>query len=211
MKAIFSPELLILVPEHTEEQQALDAWAGEHAGHVFVHSHTGGSGHALKCLGSREVACREPILVSSTASDESARWISNFAPTPFTLDGREYANVEAFWQGLKFETENERRKIAILSGPAAKQAGQKKGYGTSITYEGSLVVPGTPDHWDLMERACRAKFAQNATAAAALLATGLRPLAHRMRRDSRTMPGAIMSEIWTRIREDLIRGRGLEQ
>jgi hypothetical protein len=62
-----------------------------------------------------------------------------------------------------------------------------------------------------MERACRAKFAQHSESAAALLATGTRPLVHRMRRDSRTIPGVIMAEIWMRIRQDLIQGRPLER
>jgi len=34
-------------------------------------------------------------------------------------------------------------------------------------------------------------------------ATGNRPLVHRMRRDSRTIPGALMADIWMRIRQKL--------
>jgi predicted NAD-dependent protein-ADP-ribosyltransferase YbiA (DUF1768 family) len=52
-----------------------------------------------------------------------------------------------------------------------------------------------------MERACRAKFEQNAEARAALLATGDRPLTHVVRRDSTTIPGVIMAQIWMRIRK----------
>jgi hypothetical protein len=54
-----------------------------------------------------------------------------------------------------------------------------------------------------MDRACRAKFTQNWEARSALLATGGRPLVHRMRRDSRTIPGVIMADIWMRIRSSL--------
>jgi predicted NAD-dependent protein-ADP-ribosyltransferase YbiA (DUF1768 family) len=54
-----------------------------------------------------------------------------------------------------------------------------------------------------MERACAAKFEQNGAARRALLSTGTRPLEHRMRRDSRTIPGAIMAEIWMRLRDRL--------
>jgi hypothetical protein len=54
-----------------------------------------------------------------------------------------------------------------------------------------------------MEQACRAKFSQNEEARTALLATGRRPLVHRMRRDSRTIPGVIMADIWMRIRDRL--------
>jgi hypothetical protein len=65
------------------------------------------------------------------------------------------------------------------------------------------VVVGTRAHWDLMERACRAKFAQNEGARAALLATGTRPLTHVTRHDSRSIPGVIMAGIWMRIRRGL--------
>jgi predicted NAD-dependent protein-ADP-ribosyltransferase YbiA (DUF1768 family) len=57
-----------------------------------------------------------------------------------------------------------------------------------------------------MERACRAKFEQNADARAALLSTGDRPLTHVVRRDSKTIPSVIMAQIWMRIRHDLRQG-----
>ena len=41
---------------------------------------------------------------------------------------------------------------------------------------------------------------------AALLGTGDRPLRHRMRKDSRTIPGVIMAEIWMRLRAELSSG-----
>jgi len=56
-----------------------------------------------------------------------------------------------------------------------------------------------------MERACRVKFEHNADASAALLSTGDRPLTHIVRRDSKTIPGVIMAQIWMRIRKDLRR------
>ena len=69
-----------------------------------------------------------------------------------------------------------------------------------LLFESRAVRVGTFDHWSLMEQACRAKFEQHAAARAALLATAPRPLAHKMRRDSRTIPAVIMAEIWMRIR-----------
>ena len=71
--------------------------------------------------------------------------------------------------------------------------------------EGQEILVGTWAHWQLMERACRAKFAQNREATDALLSTGDRPLTHVVRRDSRTIPGVIMAAIWMRIRKDLRR------
>jgi len=37
-----------------------------------------------------------------------------------------------------------------------------------------------------------------------LLATGERPLVHHVPRDSRTIPGVIMAEIWMALRSELI-------
>jgi hypothetical protein len=54
-----------------------------------------------------------------------------------------------------------------------------------------------------MERACAAKFEQHAQARRALLATGERPLTHKVRPDSRTIPGVILADIWMRLRERL--------
>jgi predicted NAD-dependent protein-ADP-ribosyltransferase YbiA (DUF1768 family) len=129
--------------------------------------------------------------------------ISNFATAPFELDGRQYQSVESFWQGLKFSKDSERRRLAQLEGPRARVEGDKQGYGQTVAYGGQEIPVGTWAHWQLMERACRAKFAQNPDVAAALLATGNRPLTHVVRRDSRTIPGVIMAAIWMRIRKDL--------
>jgi hypothetical protein len=54
-----------------------------------------------------------------------------------------------------------------------------------------------------MRRACEAKFTQNDDAREALLGTNDRPLTHKMRRDSRSIPGVIMAEIWMGIRARL--------
>ncbi|HEV8714964.1 MAG TPA: hypothetical protein VGX03_19310 [Candidatus Binatia bacterium] len=65
---------------------------------------------------------------------------------------------------------------------------------------------GTYEHWALMREACWAKFTQHEEAQRALLSTGTRPLTHRTRRDSRTIPGVIMTDIWMRIRARLTEG-----
>ena len=78
-------------------------------------------------------------------------------------------------------------------------------YQNAVLTAGREIVPGTWDHWRLMEAACRAKFEQCSEARAALLATGNRPLTHVVRRDSRTIPGVVMAEIWMRIRRRLRR------
>ena len=130
------------------------------------------------------------------------RLISNFALTPFVLDALPYASIEGFWQGLKFPDEVNRRRLAELNGSEAKDAGLYAPKADHVAYLGQDIRVGTWDHWQLMERACRAKFEQNEEAAQALISTGARPLIHRMRNDSRSIPGVIMAEIWMRIRDE---------
>ena len=149
--------------------------------------------------------CRTPINVTS-GSPDPIRLIANFALTPFELDGVRYACVEAFWQSLRFPPE-ERPRLATLAGPVAKQESNKQPYGSHIIYGGQTIPVGTFEHWQLMRRACAAKFAQSADARAALLGTGDRPLIHVVRHDSRTIPGVIMAEIWMQLRAQLRGGR----
>jgi predicted NAD-dependent protein-ADP-ribosyltransferase YbiA (DUF1768 family) len=207
VRVVFKPGLLVLIPESDAERAAAAAWRGAAGGHVFRPGGGAGAALILHDLGSSEEACREPINVGSRCAHPAGRWISNFAEAPFTLDGRDYRTVESFWQGLKFETEAERARVAQLTGPAARKAGQQQGYGPTVTYEGRAIPVGTWEHWELMRRACAAKFTQCAEAGAALLSTGDRPLEHRMRRDSQAIPGAIMAEIWMQIRQCLREGR----
>ncbi|MDR3636252.1 MAG: NADAR family protein [Isosphaeraceae bacterium] len=202
MRTILKAGTLILVPENEAEAAELDAWKQDQTGHVFLVARNDGSGLTLRDLGAHEEACREPINVTSMSPDPQIKLISNFAPTPFELDGQSYASVEAFWQGLKFDG-LERREVARLAGGTARQKGETKGYGPTVRYQGESIPVGTWAHWALMERACRAKFTQNADAQSALLATGTRPLTHRVRHDSRTIPGTIMAEIWMKLRAQL--------
>jgi predicted NAD-dependent protein-ADP-ribosyltransferase YbiA (DUF1768 family) len=153
-------------------------------------------------LGPREEACREPINVYFGSEPSPWRAISNLAHTPFVLHGRSYASVEGFWQGLKRPDEESRARIAALWGGEARKAGTKAQQPTFV-YEGRSCFFGGADHHDLMREACRAKFTQSAVARAALLASGERPLTHQVRRDSRTIPGALLADIWMKLRAEL--------
>jgi predicted NAD-dependent protein-ADP-ribosyltransferase YbiA (DUF1768 family) len=203
MRTLLQPGRLVLVPETADERAALADWRAAHDGFAFASAENAGTGATLIALGPRAEACREPINVTS-ARPEPIRLIANFAPTPFELDGARYACVEAFWQSLRFPIE-ERPRIAALDGRAAKNASAAQPYGSHVVYAGQAIAVGTFDHWQLMRRACRAKFAQNDDARAALLATGSRPLIHVVRHDSRTIPGVIMADIWMGLRDELRR------
>ena len=167
----------------------------------------GAGGKAQPAVAAAPLAAgQEPLNITFDATPMPLRLISNLAETAFKLDGRDYASVEGFWQGLKFAGAEDRVRFAGLAGHAAEKAGPKAEPGDRFVYEGREVVVGTVDHWALMERANRAKFEQDEDARAALLSTGTRSLVHTVVPDSRTIPGIVMADIWMRIRADLAKG-----
>ncbi|MEZ5584958.1 MAG: NADAR family protein, partial [Candidatus Competibacteraceae bacterium] len=196
-------DLLVLVAETKDEIAQVGSWGTDCDDHVFALTVQHDRTLLLHDLGPRPDACREPINVVSTASDETVRLISNLAHTPFRLYGREYASVEGFWQGLKFSNEESRARIARLHGKQAKLAAHRAPATDMLSYQGARVRMGCPEHWALLQQACWAKFCQHAAARDALLSTGKRPLVHHVRRDSLIIPGVIMADIWMRIRARL--------
>jgi predicted NAD-dependent protein-ADP-ribosyltransferase YbiA (DUF1768 family) len=200
--------LLIATAEEGEERGTLLAWLRDYAGHAFRLREIEGGSAYFQSLGPQEAACRVPINITSK-SPAPLDVISNFAETPFYLDGMTYASVEGFWQALKFPHDQDRRRVAALHGGEAKRAGDAAPALPTIVYNGEEVTVGTYAHWRLMARACAAKFKQNAQARDVLLGTGERPLEHKMRRDSRTIPGVIMAEIWMRVRHELQQAKGV--
>lgn len=203
MKVILKERLFVVIAESDNEKEAAAPWVSAADGHVFVLKRQDDRTFRMVDLGPLAEACREPINVTSRSSDPQICLISNLAHTPFKLDGRFYASVEAFWQGLKFPDEAKRAEIAALHGHQARLAGAQAEEAEEFQYDGRRVRTGTFDHWQLMHRACLAKFEQNAEANAALLSTGERPLEHIVRRDSKNIPGVIMAGIWMKIRSKL--------
>ncbi len=196
-------DLLIVTSESLAEQRQVCTWGTAMDGHAFVLNQQDARTLRLTDLGETPEACRLPINITSQSIVPDVQLISNLAETPFELDGRRYASVESFWQGLKFPSESKREELAMLSGQEARQAGFDAIEADSFVYDSQTVRTGTFDHWQLMKRACFAKFTQHEPAKHALLRTGQRPITHRMRKDSRTIPGVIMAEIWMQIRSKL--------
>ncbi len=203
MRVIVKDGILVIAPEAAADAPLLADFGDRHAGHVF-HLSRAGEALLLKSMGPEEDACNLPINISSR-SPAPLNLISNFASTPFVLDGARYASVEGFWQSLRWTDPEDRRRIAALHGIAAKRAGSEQAAPDRFSYGGTEIRWGTADHWQLMRRACDAKFKQNDAARAALLGTGRRPLRHRTRRDSRSIPGVVMADIWMAIRHHLRR------
>ena len=109
MKALLKEGVIVLVPEAEDDPETFAAWREATTDHAFVLHAQPRGGTVLHDLGPREVACREPLNVGYRSPDWRIKLISNFAPTPFELDGRTYASIEGFWQGLKFQSEADRR------------------------------------------------------------------------------------------------------
>lgn len=201
MKLTFRNGIIGLAADSPEEQE-ICALLTAADGHIFkLHAATD-RGMAFSEIGPEEDARRAPLNIVQSIAPKFAP-ISNLAHTPFELNGQPYASIEGFWQGLKRSDPAERRAMAKLWGGEAKGRGGSVDQPAEFTFEGVLFKAGSPEHWALMRAACQAKFTQHEEARMALLATGERWLTHKVRRDSRTIPGAIMADIWMRIRSGL--------
>ncbi len=152
----------------------------------------------------------EPINISSAATEEVGRLMSNFGPTPFTLDGRRYASVESFYVGLKFLDAAQRRKVAEMPGKEAYAFGLSSTLRES-EYQGRRFVLGGPEHHALILRAIRAKLAAHQELARAFAATHPRPIVHdtgRPERPGTFMPAVAFCRMLTALRGELIENGG---
>jgi predicted NAD-dependent protein-ADP-ribosyltransferase YbiA (DUF1768 family) len=197
---------VLLVAETEAERRELAAWAEVRADRLFRLTPARGTAVRLTDLGSHARLDEPALNITWDAAPKPFDLIANLAPTPFELDGRHYASVEGFWQGLKLPEGPERERVAALAGHDARKAGGRVRYGDTVTYQGRPARVGTVEHWELMEMACWAKFEHHKAARAALLATAPRRLEHKVKVDSKTIPGVIMADIWMRQRARLLAG-----
>lgn len=129
---------------------------------------------------------------------------SNFYPAVMTVDGKEYATVEHYFQACKAATEVEHDIIRTAASPsAAKKLGRK-------------VVHLQP-RWekiklDIMRRALREKFRQNPELRDILFSTGDRPLHEDSKHDrewgwvkgkGRDLLGKLLMRVRTTLRQEL--------
>jgi ribA/ribD-fused uncharacterized protein len=129
------------------------------------------------------------------------RALSNFADSPFLLDGLTWGSVEHFFQASKFVTldpayyrsfsVDSGSPIGLAHGAEIKSAGGKKGrpLGVEDRARWELVK------YDVMRRALLAKFTQNAGSRAILLATGLAKLTHKPLRSAHTRVEVELMEV----------------
>lgn len=124
----------------------------------------------------------ERINILSTAEGVGAL-LSNFAHTPFILDGVSCASVEGFIQGLKCEDPEKQRRICAQYGFQAKRAGTRKRNQKvrrlqTVWWQGESISFRSEAYYALIQRALHAKFAEHGPSRAALLSTGSAELVH---------------------------------
>ncbi len=148
-----------------------------------------------------------PLNVVSTSGEEIGRLMSNFALTPFELDGRRFSCVEAFYVFLKFPDDPQKqRAVRMMDGREAKRFGRGPSPEVSV-YEGITFAFGSPQHHALIQRAIAAKLQQNPEVALAFAATHPRPIMHdtgRPEPEGTSFPAAIFIRILTDLRQQLV-------
>jgi predicted NAD-dependent protein-ADP-ribosyltransferase YbiA (DUF1768 family) len=152
--------------------------------------------------------------------------LSNFASTPFTLDGRRYGSVEGFWQMMLYpedasdpralypgaEWKYSRAEVAAMTGFEAKAAGELAEATMArmgidwVSYDGEGMPYRSPEpgrHHELILEAMKAKLAQNPAVAEILRSTGDLVLLpdHIQERDA--PPEWLYNRIWMELRDGL--------
>jgi predicted NAD-dependent protein-ADP-ribosyltransferase YbiA (DUF1768 family) len=148
------------------------------------------------------------VNISSTSTDWRGLALSNFGLSPFVLDGRLFASVEGFIQGIKFPEGDPRRATAFASsGWAAKRLGDTADR-TGAYWSGVRLPYGSPDHHRLIERGVRARIAQSVGLQEALRSTADATLIHDTgsgaESPTTSLPASVFCRILTEIRSELL-------
>jgi predicted NAD-dependent protein-ADP-ribosyltransferase YbiA (DUF1768 family) len=156
---------------------------------------------------------KPPFIIAFFDGTPEGKLLSNFAHTPFELDGVRYETVEGFWQSLKTEIVKIRTELAeCTDGFTAKKIGRTISSAKQLfTYENHMYRVGSAAHHQLLERAIRAKVAQHTPTREALVASHPHPLRHMLLRngrwvggDSPALPAVVFERILTTVRTELL-------
>lgn len=135
--------------------------------------------------------------------------LSNFADTPFVMDGVHCACSESFIQSLKISDSSAQEGFCALQGEEAWKKGSK--LTESVFTSGIVWWRETPyplhskEHFELVKRGLSAKFSQSEKARNALLATGDSVLIHDYGQPpgkKQSLPVDIFCQIVTEIRSE---------
>lgn len=156
----------------------------------------------------------DSLIIAYYDGDSEVQILSNFARTPFELDGYFYESVEGFWQSLKTDDPIMRQKFSSLYAADARQLGRSLAFKTRkyFTYYSRRYVIGSPEHHTLLERAMRAKTGQNGEVVRCLKLSQNRPLSHCLKTpdgrwrpaNSPALPASVFERIWDQIRLEVI-------
>lgn len=144
------------------------------------------------------------LNVWSRSDEEIGRLLSNFAHTPFSLDGAEYASVEAFYACLLLAPHRHERVRRLYGVRARHEIPKVKP--RLFEYCGETIASGSSQHIALVERAIRAKLEAHAEIAAAFVATRPRPIVHETGHEDppdAEFPKAVFCRLLTELRESL--------
>lgn len=146
--------------------------------------------------------------VSSTSSDWKGVALSNFQLSPFSIGGKFFASVEGFIQGIKFPEGDPRREQAfVASGWDAKHLGDTADR-SGAYWNGQKLVYGSSEHHQLIEKAIRARIAQNSGLAQVLASTAGSTVVHRVGNEpespTTSLPAVVFCRILTEIRDELL-------
>jgi len=148
------------------------------------------------------------LNVSSTSSDWRGVALSNFMLSPFSLDGTLFASIEGFIQGIKFPEGDARREQAfVFSGWDAKHLGDTADR-SGAYWNGQRLPYGSAEHHRLIERAIRARVAQNSGLAQVLASTAGATLVHSTGSEpespTTSLPATVFCRILNEMRDELL-------
>jgi len=152
--------------------------------------------------------------------------LSNFAATPFTLQGKSYASVEGFWQMMLYpegpsdpratfagiQWKHTREEVGRMTAFQAKDAGalaeanMKQMNIDWVTFEGKRMRYWSMEkgeHYNLILAAMRAKLDQNAKVKEVLLSTGTLTLRPDHFQEENPPPEWRYFQLWMQIRGEL--------
>ena len=122
----------------------------------------------------------EPLNIWSMSPEAIGREMSNFAHTPFVLDGVEFGSVESFYVWLMLSgggNEHKRERVRPMWALHAKRL-YPKVRPERICYGGTWIDVGGGDHIGIIKRALRAKLDAHPDIARRFVETRPRPLVH---------------------------------
>lgn len=153
---------------------------------------------------------QRPLNVGGSSSELSAAEMSNFAHTPFTLDGRRFGSVEALYVWLKWSGNPEKQAEAMsMHGYEAKKFG-KPSTNTQAEYDGQQLSLGSPEHHALLKRGIQQKLIEHPDVALRFAETYPREIIHDLgypENPNTRLNARDFSKILTELRQDLVDGK----